>query len=334
MRRARVFLAAILLLTLLVTACGAQIASGAAPQSALDILEQAAPVIPEIDLPALTLTYNEEGVPSIFGFSTTRMQSVLGVDLSFLNLDPVFIDWFMRSNLQHVQIQHTANGLFLFANGQLLPSVSWNADSLSNAVDVAEMWGVSNSSVIKRLVPVLQKLGIHVILQFPVASGNESIATREMGATLPEAPAPEGEVPAFHLALEYGEDGVPSTLGLTTRDVLTLIGLNLTFLELDSSLVQEFTTNNLQSVEAETQADGIYLYLNGQEIPHLAYSPEQIENLAALYGQMYPEGDPRPSLLRTVSLTVQRADIDLIAEFPLAAGAEQLPLHAEMGAGN
>lgn len=330
MRYARVFLLVVLTLVLLTTACSAQVASGEVPDSTLGILEQAADMIPQVNLPTLTLTYDQQGIPSIFGFKTTQMQSLLGIDLSFLNLDPVFIDWFMRSNLQHVEVQHTESGLLLFANGQLLPSVGWNTDALNNAVDVAEMMDIQNTSVIRRLVPVIQKLGIHIVLRFPVTTGNEAISLHEQGVELPTLADAEGEVPVIQLVVEYRDDGLPSIVGLTSRDIAALTGLDLSPIELTDANLQLVKSFNLQNVELETHADGLYVFVNGREMPRLSYSPEQLETLVTLYGQMYPGYQPAPGLLETALMTVQQADLDFIVQFPLAAGAERVPLHDEM----
>ncbi|MBS1254145.1 MAG: hypothetical protein MAG451_03201 [Anaerolineales bacterium] len=331
MRHTRIFLVVILSLTLLLAACSAQAAGIPAQETTLNIIDTAADIIPEIDLPALTLTYDQQGVPSIFGFSTTQIQRLTGMDLSILNLDPVFIDWFMRSNLQHVEIEHTENGLLLFANGQLLPSVGWNTDTLSSAVDVAEMMDIQNASVIKRLVPVLQKLGLHFVIRFPVASGNDSISLHERGAVeLPALADVEGEAPVIQLAVEYREDGLPSILGLTSRDITALTGIDLSPIELSESTIQRTRSMNLQSVELETHADGLYVFLNGKEVPRLAYGPEQLDTVVSLYGQMYPASQPAPAFLRTALMTLQQLDLDFIVQFPLAAGAERLPLHEEM----
>ncbi len=331
MRHTRIFLVVILSLTLLLAACSAEAAGIPTQETTLNIIDTAADIIPEIDLPTLTLTYDQQGVPSIFGFSTTQIQRLTGMDLSILNLDPVFIDWFMRSNLQHVEIEHTESGLLLFANGQLLPSVAWNTDTLSSAVDVAEMMDVQNASIIRRLVPVLQKLGLHFVIRFPVASGNDSIPLHERGAVeLPALAEAEGEAPVIQLAVEYREDGLPSILGLTSRDIAALTGIDLSPIELPESTIQRTKSMNLQSVELETHADGLYVFLNGKEVPHLAYSPEQFDTVVSLYSQMYPGSQPAPAFLRTALVTLQRSDLDFIVQFPLAAGAERLPLHEEM----
>lgn len=334
MRHARVFLLVVLVLALLTTACGAQATGTQVPESALTIIDRAAAFIPEVNLPPVVVTYSQEGVPSILGIRTTDITRFTGVDLSFLELDAVFIDWFTRSNLQHIAIEHNQDGLLVYANGQLLPSIGWSAESLNNSIELADMLGAPNTAVVQRLVPVLQKLGIGVVLRFPVAAGNSPIPLHQPGTRLP-APSDVAEGAAvIQLAVEYREDGLPTIMGLTSRDISALTGFDLSPVELSSDNIGVLKAMNLQSVEVETKTDGLRIYLNGKELPRLAYSPAQITALVNLYGQMYPGYQPPPQFLQAVFMTIQQADLDLIVQFPVAAEAERLPLHYEMTAGN
>lgn len=334
MQHARVYTLIILVLVLLTTACGAQTTGGQVPESTLSIIDTAATFIPELNLPALEVTYDQQGIPSLFGFRTTDIERIVPVDLSFLQLPQPYVDWFTRSNLQHIEVEHTKNGLFMYANGQLLPSIGWSAESLDNAAEVMGMLNVPYAPVIRRLVPVFQRLGLDIVLRFPVAPGSAPIALHQRGAE-PPAPA-EAEQPSavLHLAVEYREDGLPSIMGLTSRDIAALTGTNLSFLELPDYYITYFKAVNLQNVEIETRADGLRVFVNGRELPRLTYSPEQVDALVSLYTQLYPGYKPSPDSLQGVLMIVQQADGDLIVQFPVAAEAERLPLHDGQTIGN
>ncbi|RME42231.1 MAG: hypothetical protein D6791_18250 [Chloroflexi bacterium] len=334
MRHARVFLVIVLALVLLTTACSTQTTGAEVPESTLNIIEAAANFIPELNLPAVEITYDDQGIPSIFGLRATDIQRFTGIDLSFLQLPESYIDWFVRSNLQHIEIQHTQNGLLLYANGQLLPSIGWSAESLDNAAELADMLGVQNTSVIKRLVPVLQRLGLDVVLRFPVAPGNALIERHAPGVELPALADVEQPSAVVHLAVEYREDGLPTIMGLTSRDIAALTGMDLSFIELPDYYITFFKTINLQNVEIETHADGLRIFVNGKELPRLAYSPEQIDALVSLYGAMYPGFQPSPEFLKETFMMLQQADLDLIVQFPLASEAKRIPLHDGQVIGN
>lgn len=327
MRHTRVSLIIVIALAVLITSCSAQATGGEVPESALNIIDTAASFIPELNLPPLEISYDQDGVPGVFGIRTTDVYRFTGIDLGFLQLPDAYVDWFTRSDLQHLEIQHTKNGLFLFANGQLLPSIGWNAESLENGAELASMLGVKNASVIRRLVPILERLGLDIVLRFPVAVGNDPIALHPQGAELPTLADVEQPSAVVHLAVEYREDGLPSIMGLTSRDIAALTGTDLRFAELRDFQVAYLKDINLQNVEIETHADGLRVFVNGMELPRLAYSPEQLDALVNLYGQMYPGYQPSPAFLYGVLMMVQQADVDLVVQFPLAAEATRLPLH-------
>lgn len=327
MRNARVYLVVILALVMLTTACTAQTTGGQIPESTLNIIDTAASFVPELNLPTLEIAYDQQGIPSIFGIRTTDIQSFTNIDLRFLQLDKLYLDWFTRSNLQHIEIEHTKSGVFLYANGQLLPSIGWTSESLENSADLAEMLGVQNTSVIKRLVPVLQKLGFDIVLRFPVAPGSEPIKLHQRGAEPPAPADVESPSAVVHLAVQYREDGLPSIMGLTSRDIAALTGTDLSFAELRDYQISYFKGVNLQNIEVETHADGLRMFVNGKALPRLAYSPEQLDALVGLYAQMYPGYQPPPEFLRDILMMVQQADVDLVVQFPLAAEAQRIPLH-------
>jgi len=327
MRHARVSLIIMLAVALLTISCSAQATGGEVPESTLNIIDTAANFIPELNLPTLEIAYDQQGVPSVFGIKTTDVYRFTGIDLSFLQLPQAYIDWFVRSNLQHLEIEHTKNGLFLYANSQLLPSIGWNAESLDNGAELASMLGVQNASLIHRLVPVLERLGVDVVLRFPVASGNAPVELHARGVEPPTLADVEQPSAVVHLAVEYREDGLPSIMGLTSHDIAALTGTDLSFAELRDFQVAYLKDANLQNLEIETHADGLRVFVNGMELPRLAYSPEQLDVLVSLYGQMYAGYQPSPEFLRDALMMVQQADVDLVVEFPLAAEASRIPLH-------
>jgi hypothetical protein len=318
MRHVRLYLVVALALILMTTACGAQTTGGQLPESTLNIIDTAARFIPKIDLPTLQLTYDQQGVPRIFGISTTTIESFTGIDLSLLELDPAFIDWFMRENLQHVAIEHTENGLLLFANGNLLPSLGWDSASLQNAVMLADKAGVQNTVLIQHVLPIIQKIGLNVVLQFPMAEGAEPIPLHQRGMPLPDLEDPAQPSLGLSLAVNYREDGLPTVLGVTSRDLEQLTGANLSVLELTPAWVNYYKAVNLQNVELETHADGLRVYVNGQDLPYLSYSPAQIDNLTSLIGQLYPQQQGQAEFLREVLTLVQQADVDFVIQLPRA----------------
>lgn len=326
MRSARVWLGLILLLVL-ATACSAQPTQGQATETTLSALDTAAGLLPQINLPRIVIEYDEAGVPSLFGIKAAALQPFVPFNLQVLNMRSDYIAWFQRSNLQHIEIVYNREGMFLYANGKPLPHLAWDEESVKNLGEVATMLNLQNAAVMRRVLPILQRFGVDVVLQFPIPEGAEPIPYREGGVS--STPSAEEVQPSavIHLAIEYREDGLPTLMGLTSRDLSRLTGADLRFTELPESTIAYLKAVNMQHVQLQTRPDGVRIFVNGMTLPHLAYNEEELSNAVELYKQLFPAQAEFGEFLRQVLMMVQRADVDLAVQFPVRQGAQRIPLH-------
>ncbi len=328
MRKARVWLSLlVLLLLVLVTACSAQPTQGQATEMTLSALDTAANFLPQINLPRLVVEYDQNGVPSLFGVKAAMLQPFVPFNLQVLNMRPDYIAWFQRSNLQHIEIVYNREGMFLYANGKPLPHLAWNEESVKNLGEVATMLNWQNAAIIQRVLPILQRFGMDVVLQFPVSEGVERIPYRTPGTPSSSPTAKVEPSAVIHLAIEYREDGLPTLLGLTSRDLSRLTGADLRFTELPESTIAYLKSVNMQHVQLQTRPDGIRLFVNGMALPYLAYNEEELNNVVDLYKQLFPAQAEFGELLRQVLMMIQRADVDVAVQFPVRQGAQRIPLH-------
>jgi hypothetical protein len=302
---------------LLGTACAAPAGATATQEEVttgiLNALDQ---LMPTVNFPRLEVVYDANGIPSIFGIKTTTLQSLLPVNLSFLNLQPAYIQWFSSRNLQHIEVELADDGLFLYANGAPLPYLAWDADSLNAVGTLLDSSGMVQSPIVGKALPLLQRIGLDVVVTFP--SSGTPIAMHERGMRAPAvAMEPTGPQTGIQLGVAYTSDGLPSVLGMTSRDLLGL-GINLTFLELQPPTVQMLNGMNLQSVQVATQPDGIVLSVNGMALPRIGYSAEHLQNAIGLYGQLYGESQITSIASNLVPL-LEKADVDLQVALPAAA---------------
>lgn len=179
------------------------------------------------------------------------------------------------------------------------------------------MLGVQYAPIIDRLLPILGRVGINVVFQFPVAEGSQRIAYRERGSVSEVSVTEVAEPSAvIHLAVEYGDDGLPRMFGISSRDLGRLLGVNLRGVELPPGTVARLKAVNLQSVQLQTRPDGLRLLVNGKTLPYLAYSEEELNNAIDLYQQLFPAQEQTGEFLRQVLMMIQQADVDLTVRFP------------------
>lgn len=128
----------------------------------------------------IEVKYDERGVPSFQGISAEELQAMFPGRQLLVAMDPRVIAQAQANNIQYITLRSKADGLYLYINGAPLPSIVWDKDSLSNAID---LWGQMNPGLssaalepIKRLASsVLTGADLQIILHFPVAQGVEPI---------------------------------------------------------------------------------------------------------------------------------------------------------------
>ncbi len=279
-------------------------------------------------LPRLTLSFDANGMPSLMGLDLEKIRPLLrtyagmDIDLSLLRIDPFWVSWMTNANVQHIEIQYGAGGVLLFVNGKLLPHLAWSEESFSNLVPATELFmgQAPWTGMVKAFLPFVRRTGIGLVLMFPKQAGAAEIAVRAPGV-VPEVAA--AEVPAgliFRAEIAYDNDGVPSVLGMTSRDLAAMTGMPLQMVELPPALIQQLKASNVQHVELRARNSGIFIFVNGMELPHLAWNDALLSDSASLYAQMNP-GSPLIELVNFLLPSLAQADVDLLVRFPLAEGA-------------
>ena len=279
----------------------------------------------------LEIQFDQQGVPSIWGLSASDLQQWLGLDMSAVILPDYYIQWLMDSNLQHLELCYSGNSIALYANAKPLPYLAWDAQSLDNAGQLLETFQVPYAPLIRRLLPILQFLGFDIVLKFPLKEGAEPIPLRAE-ARPPELPKAKAPALAIHFEVAYDEEGAPSMFGLSAKDLQTLTGMDLTALYMDEATLNLLTSSNIQHIALEMAPDGLFVYVNGMTLPHLAWDEQILANTADLYAQMNPDS-PFTEFVRQILSLLTTSDVNIIAKFPLQPGAQPIPLHERVMGG-
>jgi uncharacterized protein YceK len=323
MRRVVVALA---IVGLLLAGCGPAIMPAAAPET-----ENGEKFV--IALPQIAVAYDEQGVPSLEGLDLGPIaQSVgLNLDLGQYAMDPTYLNWMQTANIQHVELRQTGEGLAVLVNGKLMPHVAWKDGSLESAGGFVKMLGPQYTQIgnlVEKLAPIAKRLGLSIVVKFPLAEGAEQIAlaTDDIVMATP-APAAGPASAVMQFEIKYDDQGVPSIMGISARD-LADAGINAP-LALAPYVIQQAQDNNIQYLQLRSKGDGLYLYLNGMPLPGIAWDQVMLQNTMDTAKQMYSHLGIDWNLINQLVPLLSNTDVSVLVHLPRAEGAEAIEVKAQ-----
>ncbi len=284
-RRSVVILTLLLVALTVLAGCGPRATGGevAAAADQSDVV---------VDLPALVIDVQADGTTTIGGQPVAELGAMLGQDLSTLNVPAETVAFLTAANIQHIQIDNTADGILILVNGQPMPSLAWDGDKLVATGQVLETLG-GGLALLDRVLPLIQNLGFGVILRFPIAEGGEAlpfvalddeVATRAMAAQQ-EFLAAVGTPPSFAVTVTYSPDGTWTMAGLSQADMAQFLPGVSNYLNLDPALIQAASSAGIDALTLSTNSDGIFIAVNDQTLPYITWADGRINHILSLVEQ-------------------------------------------------
>lgn len=127
------------------------------------------------------------------------------------------------------------------------------------------------------------------------------------------------------ITARYDESGVPEIFGVKTTTIARLIpGVNLGFAELPPDTLQELMNKNIQHVELEVNDAGVFIYMNGNALPYLAWSEDRLRSIGELIDRT--DAVPYDTTIAKAMPLLGRIGIDVVAAFPVPSGTEEIPI--------
>lgn len=247
-------------------------------------------------------------------------------------LDQETLEWLDERDIQHLTVALQPDGAFLLVNGMPLPSVAWGDGSLDNLVDLLGKLRDDGSTAyhlvsddayqaIAQLVPVVSKLNLQIDIHLPDLPqagprSREEIPTpsRRLLRALAIRQADAADEPGeqqLDLTLRYEAvkqggkvDGwVPSFAGFSTVDLQRMLrsmdlgetaAPKIPRLMLRRDLQRRLAMEGISEAGLELREDGLYVAVNGKQLPHLAWDEDRLSNLSRLLVQLYPEDEALP----------------------------------------
>ena len=294
--------------------------SGCAPRAGQGSIEADADQL-VIDLPALVIDFGADGTPAIKNAALADLVGALDVPLD-LPIPPEMVFLMEASNIQHIQVSSTPEGLLLLVNGRSIPNISYDGDSLNALPGTLSKFGMV-IPMADLLFALVDKIGIGVIARFPVAPGAEEIplyvegdsaASMAAEAAQEEFLAAVGTPPRINLPIFYEADGSFSIGDMTMAEMNEMTGYTLA--PLIMTLEQIHTAKNLEisQLGISTNVDGITITIDGNSLPTLDWSDGKASNLLELITTMPGIGSMLPTINLILPL-VQATEFDLTLHF-------------------
>jgi hypothetical protein len=258
--------------------------------------------------------------------------------LAEMAVPPASVEFLMRGNIQHLQVTSHAEGLIFLVNGEPVSSFVWDGESLQTTAEALAMFGAPVPAVLEEVLPLVQNLGVGVIVRFPVRAGEAVIplyvkGDRTMAAETRKAQAKILETvaspPRINIPIVYEADGSFSVGSLTDGEWTALTGLSWSMLHLEPALLARLSQAGVESIRLNTDTDGIHVSVNDKPLPYLSWADAEPVHLLhvteqmALWETWAPEmnSDGVVAVVQSLLPVLQVADFDLTISFPPAGVA-------------
>ncbi len=286
-----------------------------------------------LDLPALVIAYDEDGVPSLGGVAPLSEFADLlpATVISQLTLSAAQVKQVQAAGMQHLMVSNTPSGLRILVNGQLLPALVWDQQSLDNLLMLLGPVDESWPAALRDLLATLTNLGVGLVVQFPpapgaaalplIAEGAQSNADRAQ-ANRQAFLARTGAAPVLQIPVVYGEDGAWTVQGLSDTEWQALTGLPFGYVRLNPDLVRGATAAGIRQVIVWTDSDGIHLTVGERELPYLRWADGGFYTLIDLLLDLgiLQNNTGNQALLDQVLdewlPALQAADVRIVVQFP------------------
>ncbi|MEA3337335.1 MAG: hypothetical protein U9R25_15660 [Chloroflexota bacterium] len=271
MRLMRVLIG-ILILALVLTSCTA------IPEAA----REAAPSFLSL-LPRLEIDFDEDGQPSVLGFSVDTLAQLTGMDMDSMALTPEMIAWIQAYGVQNVELISSEDGVSVLVNGELLPQLNWDEETLANVGKATGLFDPGMANLLDFLLKIFQQGEIDLVLNFPVPEGVEPVPVRDEATEVPKIAPPDGEKTVnLGVGLDYDEDGKLWMGDISAEDLTQLTGIDFRFFQLTPESVQSFKDIGVDSVGVLVDGSGLFLNLNELQMPNVSWDTDTLNSLVDL----------------------------------------------------
>ena len=359
--------AALSVFGVILTACGTDVSGGSGVKQSIENLERVLAASP-LNLPSIPIDVDADGrIAKVAGFDSEVVdqywERVAGTPLIgrvryFANDEGgrSYVDWFIDSNIQHITVATRKDGLYLLVNGEPLPHLSWDDDSLSNMVDLLrdfsedgdpagedafQLMSDTQFAAVGDLLPLMRTLNIRLDFRFPVKStgpgeriiepiplaGSEAFGSRLSRDERDAEPEQLVDIDIAYQPYADGDGWVPTLFGFSTMDMKTLLrpmDVDVPLMRLREDLRARVQQAELESLSMAIGERGVSFTANGEPLPQIRWNEESLGNVSAVLADLYPESAEIPEeaewvpIVRSTAPMYNDYSLTVTLRFPIA----------------
>jgi len=269
-------------ITLLLSGCGSRVGSGE-----MAVANNASHLV--VDLPALYVDYDREGIAHIGSLPAVAVGEALGIDFSPLNLAADQLHVLTNANIQHIQITTLPEHLLILVNGRVVPSLVWSEHHwATTGTTMGQL--IPALAPLTPLLPVAAEIGGGITLRFPlqdnaspipltIVEQNQSALQAGQDAYLA---AIGGVPPRFAIDVFYENDGTWTVDGLDASSWGESIPLPWERLNLTPQQIETLQASGIDEFTLISRRSGLYIAVNGEQLPHLSWADGELQNVITL----------------------------------------------------
>ncbi|MEZ4870289.1 MAG: hypothetical protein R3C14_53660 [Caldilineaceae bacterium] len=256
------------------------------------------------NLPSLPVTLQADGAVNVFGMAVSRV-------------DPAMVQQLQSANIQKLEVRIGYNGIHVYANGNDLPYIAWDAASVDTLQQVLHnMPNIPNHDTIANALPWLRQIGTGLAINIGAKAPSTMSWHGETAAQAGQAPA-EPTIGPFQLgSVSFDKEG-----NLKFGNVSgSALGLNGPLL--DPNTLNMLASIGMDKLQIKTEPNGIKLSMNDKPLPSIAYDEQSLMQVEPLVAAFAPGLAPTlDNLLPKLPNTALDVAVSFTGE---AAGATEL----------
>lgn len=240
--------------------------------------------IGELTLPAVDVRVQDDGSLNAFG-----------MPLPNAALDAVTLQTLQDANIQALNLDVNADGLFAAVNGTALPSISWSDESVGALAEVAAGAAGMEAGAVEGMLNLVRSAGINANVALPVAEGQTPIEVPEtIDRTISPADLGDMTAPTIRLDATFDSSGNLTSLGTIDADDLSALGVDLG-IALPPEVLELMSNIGANEMTVSTEANRLNVDAAGQNILSVDYDADSLAaliSLASNFAADSPLSDP------------------------------------------
>jgi len=216
-----------------------------------------------ISLGEVPVAISEDGSLNIFGMPVAP--NALSADL---------LQKLQQAGVQQLNIEISQEGIFLAADGQTLPTITWTPESMQILAGIIAPLAGIQPEMISNGLALIEKTGaIKAAVALP---GAEAATGTEINKTLATPDVSSQPVPVLHLNAIYSGGSIQSLGGLNELPILPLV--------LPPNIAQILDGLNASELQIDTNPGQLNLLLDGATALTLNYDDASLQSVLKLAG--------------------------------------------------